>query len=102
MTHTSVKTTHVPNRVRSAIAPEIRATVMIANVTEKSEDSRSSVPIRPCRPKCANGSAVRPPSTGSPASMEPPHSTHTTPTTPSAAKLIIIMFSTPLARVMPP
>ena len=32
MTQTAVKTSQVPNFMRSAIAPEMSATVMIANV----------------------------------------------------------------------
>ena len=100
--HTRVNTTQLPNLVRSATAPEIRATVMMAKVMPKALPSRSSEPISPPRPKLAVGSATSPPRIASPEDMDAPHSTQTTATMAMEIKLIIIMFSTPLARVMPP
>ena len=55
----------------------------------------------PSSPKVANGFptiCMKP----SPELIEAPQSTQTTPTMPMEMKLIIIMFSAALARVMPP
>src|SRR3978361_418709 len=70
------KTIHGPNRARSAMAPEISATVMIAKTAWKATKaidgmvktrlvaakplSMPSVPIRPLRPRNSNGFPHRP------------------------------------------
>ena len=74
---------------------------MMAKVAPKPALMRSSVPIRDSSPKEVKGLPNSPP-TPSPPVMEKPHRTQTTPTRPMETKLIIIMFSAALARVMPP
>lgn len=51
---TPAKTIQGPNRARSAIDPEIRATVMMAKVAPKAAPNRSSLPS-PSRLNEANG-----------------------------------------------
>src|SRR3954453_14406205 len=80
------KAIHGPKRARSAMAPEISATVMIAKTawkapkaidgTGKTSDgaanslSPPSVPNRPLRPKNSNGLPTRPPPTSFPKAIE--------------------------------
>ena len=102
-----------PNLARSAIAPLIRATVMMANVSWKAEKTRLGMPepssavavsTRLCRPSASN-----PPTKASIAPLglgvkarECPKSTQATVTTIMAPNDIIIMFRTLLALVIPP
>ena len=80
------KTIQGPKRARSAIAPEISATVMMANTAWKETNaiegmvntrwvaakplSRPAVPIRSCSPKNSNGLATRPPPMSLPNAIE--------------------------------
>ncbi len=102
-----VKTTQAPNLVRSAIAPEISATVMIANVAWKATNAMlvsgavASVVIMLPSPNPSNGLPMKPPMSV-PNAIGNPYRTQITPTTPIALKLIIIMFRTVLPRTMPP
>jgi len=66
--HSPANSSHGPNRTRSATAPEIRATVRIANIAWKATNTvagmvpnSASSASRPARPKASNGSPSRPP-----------------------------------------
>ena len=79
---TTVNTIQVPNLARSAMAPEIRATVMIANTAWKATNARAGIaaaaapvsapgtyrrrPMRPLSPKCWNGLPTSPCQASSP------------------------------------
>ena len=72
------KIIQVPNLARSAMAPEIRATVMIAKTAWKATNAIGGSPpasevtssIRPLRPKYWVGSPSRPAPTSSPNAIE--------------------------------
>src|ERR1700722_13147983 len=102
----TVNTAQGPNLARSAIAPLISATVMTAKVSWKAENTRSGIPAtrvalftRPCSPTYS-----RPPMNPLPLpnASESPYSTQASVTVMMATHDIIIMFSTLLARVIPP
>lgn len=104
-----MNSSHGPKRARSAIAPEISATVMIANIAWNATNTvlgilpnNESAASSPSRPKYSNGLPSRPPPTSAPNAIEYPKSTHRTPTTAIAPRLIIIMLSTLFERTMPP
>ncbi|TDZ82700.1 hypothetical protein DE4585_01490 [Mycobacteroides salmoniphilum] len=129
LTHRPANNNHAPNFNRSATAPEIRATVMIANINWKATNTVAGIvptrgmftaatastalagsaatasaplpPIRPLSPKNCNGSPNKP-DTSLPNAIEYPYSTHSTVTRPIALMLIMIMLSTFFARTMPP
>ena len=96
------KIIHEPNLARSAIAPEISATVMIAKVAPYAETTSPSLEV-PARPKSLNGLPAR--NWFSPSAMTvmlDPYRIQSTPTRPMAPKLIIIMLTTLLALTRPP
>ena len=103
-------TNHAPNFARSAIAPEIRATVIAANIPWKpTKTAAGMVPItaselsNPLRNANCETSPIRPePLTDSPKTSEKPYAIHKTKTIASAPNDIIIMFSTLLTRTIPP
>jgi hypothetical protein len=90
--------------MRSTIAPEMRAAVMIANVPWY--DMNSTCGIVPCgsSPTFLSRARERSPMAAlpGPKASEYPINAHTTPTTPSAMKLIIIVFSAFFVRTRPP
>ena len=70
MTQIAAKTSQVLNLNRSAIAPEMSATVMTAKVSWKPAATRNGTPVAamrlcssvaPCRPKYSNGLPTKPP-----------------------------------------
>ena len=98
--------TQPPNLARSAIAPEISATVMIANISWNEENvSSGSVPLTwssvPCIPTLSRLPSSPDPMS-EPKASEYPYRTQRMVTTPMETKLIIIMFRTLLARASPP
>ncbi len=102
-----MKSTHAANLARSAIAPLTRAAVMIAklswNVTNNSSGTcpcsvSGAVPLNPA---CAR-SPITPPAPEPENARLYPSSSHVTVTSGIAMKLIMIMFSTPVVRTMPP
>ncbi len=77
--HSPANSSHGPNRARSAIAPEISATVMMANIAWNATNTvlgmvpaSESAPSRPLRPRNSNGAPSRPPPTSLPKAMEYP------------------------------
>lgn len=90
---------------RSAIAPLIRAAVMMANVSwNVAKSSSGTVPCvvlgpMPSMPMCSR--LPRKPSPSEKASVYPSTS-HATVTSGIEMKLIMIMLSTPVVRTMPP
>src|SRR5688500_6001093 len=107
--HRPANSSHGPNRARSAMAPEISATVMIANIAWNATNTvlgilpaSESAPSSPSRPKNSNGLPSRPPPTSAPNAVEYPNSTQRTPTTAIAPRLILILLSTLFERTMPP
>ena len=102
VTHTGTKTNQALNLARSAMAPEIRATVMIAKVAPYPAAMKPSVPINDSMPNPSAGFPNSPAMLAPPPAIEFPQSTQTTATKATAEKLIIIMFKTLLARVIPP
>jgi hypothetical protein len=107
VTHRATKTSQVPNRARSAIAPLISAGVMIANISWKAANPNvGTVPVRLSMVTPLNPSAPSPPSRPEPTSEVKarlyPYSTHRTLTTAIVAKLIMSMFKTLFARTIPP
>lgn len=101
------KTSQAPNFARSAIAPLIRAAVMIAKVSWKVANSRvGTVPCtlsgpRPAIPACSRVPMSPPPASG-PNAREYPAASHTTVTSAIDTKLIISMLRTLFVRTMPP
>ena len=98
---------------RSAIAPLISATVMIANVSWKAEKTRLGMPVpsssvavstRLCRPSAVESAdeVVDEPLPLAVKARECPKSTQAMVTTMMVTNDIIIMFRTLLALVMPP
>jgi len=73
LTHSAVNASHGPKRIRSATAPEISATVMMANIIWKATNTVAGMvptsgiatvlvplpPISPRRPKYCVGSPIR-------------------------------------------
>jgi hypothetical protein len=70
----TVNTHQVPNLARSAIAPEIRATVMIAKTAWKPTNARVGIVptslMIPLRPRYSVGSPTSPPPTSLPKATE--------------------------------
>ena len=117
----TVKTVQAPNLARSAIAPEIRATVMIAKTTWKATKAAAGIPpaaaapcgVRrdvpddlredPAQPELVEGVTDEPlPPTSAPNASLYPHRIQAVPTVPIAMNDIIIMLRTLLVRTMPP
>ena len=106
-----MNTIQVENLARSAIAPLISATVMMANTAWKATNARAGImsplapkaasPRSPESPKCWNGLPTRPCQELPNASLYP-QKIQTTLIDAIAPKLIIIMFRTLLALTMPP
>jgi len=109
------------NFARSAMAPEMSAGVIAANISWNMQNASSgsaSGPGQgtgggPCAarptslPNASDSPAkskfpTRPPNASLPKDSEKPKSTHSTPTMASAMKFIINMFKTLFARTMPP
>jgi hypothetical protein len=102
----TVNTVQAPNLARSAMAPLISATVMMAKVSWKAENTRSGMPVTrdasvtsPCSPRYS-----KPPMNQLPLPnvSESPYSTHAIVTVTMAIHDIIIMFRAVFARVIPP
>ena len=95
---------YAPNRIRSTMAPEIRAAVMTANVPWNAMNSTWG--IVPCgssvtplsRPNCSPPIHAVPGANAS----EYPSSAQVTPANPNAMNDIIIVFSAFLERTSPP
>ena len=88
------------------MAPLISATVMMAKVSWKAENTRSGMPVTrdasvtsPCSPRYSKPPMNQLPL---PNASESPYSTHAIVTVMMAIHDIIIMFRTLLARVIPP
>src|SRR5690606_6543747 len=95
--HRPANSIHDPNFARSAIAPEMRAVVMIAKVAPKAVPMRASLsPEIAFRPKSSSGLPANA-HTSPTDDMLAPYRIHSTATSPRAPKLIIIMLTTLLA-----
>ena len=105
--HSTTNTAQVPNLVRSAIAPLIKATVMIANMSWKATNANSGmVPLTLSRPTLDSPTLPSPPSRPLATSVSKetlyPYSTHNTGTIARQMKLIMSMLRTFLERTIPP
>jgi hypothetical protein len=116
--HRTRNTTQLQNFARSAIAPEIRAGVMIANISwniAKASTGSASAPghgfssvpnpaslpapsVSPAQSRLPN----RPPPTSLPKERLKPNNAHSTVITASEMKFNINMLSTLFERTMPP
>ena len=116
-----MKTVQAPNLTRSAIAPETRATAMIAKTTWKATKAAAGIPPAaaapvsafagtyptisektPLSPKLSKGLPTSPRPTSAPKASLYPHRIQAVPTVPMVMNDIIIMLRTLLVRTMPP
>src|SRR5689334_6811471 len=119
--HRTMNRHQLQNLMRSAIAPEISAGVITANISWNMQNASSGIAsgpghgtgLSPVTAKPARWPTVLASPTNSPPPSSPPpmslpndrlkpYSAHSTPTMPSATKFIISMFRTLLLRTMPP
>ena len=107
--HNRTKPTHAENRMRSAMAPVIRAGVMIANMSWNAMNESGGI-VRPSNPvgntvfaSCSHARSKLPIHLLSPENASEYVSTaQTIDTSPRQKKFCISMPSTFLARTMPP
>ena len=111
MTHTATNMPHAANFARSAMAPEISAGVMTANISWKAAKTRIGIGYSPPLTASLSSMSERPSSLKSPMKplafsvpkvSEKPNSTHKGVTMPIVNTLIISMLRTDLERTMPP
>ena len=90
--------------MRSTMAPEISAAVMIANVPWNAMNNRCGIVPWASSPTPRSPTKANPPTIGEPGAKakEYPASAHSTATGPSDTKLIIIVLSAFFARTIPP
>ena len=110
MTQAVAKMTQELNFMRSATAPAMRATVMIANIMPKAVQTAEGTPLRPAA--AVRSVAAREPNSEvkspknlvepSPTAMDSPTRTQAIDTMPMATRHFIIMLMTLVARVRPP